>query len=112
MSFFIALKNRCAMPLLHAVANTVACYNQGVILEGVENEALFRIARDMNVRLSGMALQACGSLMNYPRLLSCMDNPFSQTCQQPAFMFFYLREFICPLCQDISVIQKSGRNKL
>ncbi|ELI36865.1 hypothetical protein WIM_04689, partial [Escherichia coli KTE124] len=26
--------------------------------------------------------------MNYPRLLSCMDNPFSQTCQQPAFMFF------------------------
>ncbi|AID80011.1 hypothetical protein ECOLIN_16020 [Escherichia coli Nissle 1917] len=22
------------------------------------------------------------------------DNPFSQTCQQPAFMFFYLREFI------------------
>ncbi|ATB79688.1 hypothetical protein C2C93_22930 [Escherichia coli] len=51
-------------------------------------------------------------LMNYPRLLSCMDNPFSQTCQQPAFMFFYLRKFICPLCRDISVIQKSGRNKL
>ncbi|CDL06937.1 hypothetical protein [Escherichia coli IS35] len=50
--------------------------------------------------------------MNYPRLLSCMDNPFSQTCQQPAFMFFYLRKFICPLCRDISVIQKSGRNKL
>ncbi|AXH17883.1 hypothetical protein GDC75_25905 [Escherichia coli] len=51
-------------------------------------------------------------LMNYPRLLSSMDNPFSQTCQQPAFMFFYLRKFICPLCRDISVIQKSGRNKL
>ncbi|RCQ72463.1 hypothetical protein BEJ65_25505 [Escherichia coli] len=33
-------------------------------------------------------------LMNYPRLLSCMDNPFSQTCQQPAFMFFYLRIFM------------------
>ncbi|EEV9973120.1 hypothetical protein FXK15_23880 [Escherichia coli] len=51
-------------------------------------------------------------LMNYPRLLSSMDNPFSQTCQQPAFMLFYLREFICTLCRDISVIQKSGRNKL
>ncbi|MCN8435209.1 hypothetical protein MLQ83_22975, partial [Escherichia coli] len=46
--------------------------------------------------------------MNYPRLLSSMDNPFSQTCQQPAFMFFYLREFICLLCRNISVIQKSG----
>ena len=52
------------------------------------------------------------------RLFRCPDfvihynNPFSQTCQQPAFMFFYLREFICPLCRDISVIQKSGRNKL
>ena len=65
------------MPLLHAVADTVACYNRGVILEGVENEALFRIARDMNVEgLSGMALQAVWKLMNYPRLLSCMDNPF------------------------------------
>ncbi|MBS8642114.1 transcriptional regulator SfaY, partial [Escherichia coli] len=48
--FHYALKNRCAMPLLHAVADTVACYNRGVILEGVENEALFRIARDMNVQ--------------------------------------------------------------
>ncbi len=47
--FHYALKNRCAMPLLHAVADSVACHNRGVILEGVENEALFRIARDMNV---------------------------------------------------------------
>ncbi|WP_311395311.1 hypothetical protein [Escherichia coli] len=66
--------------------------------------------------MSGMprevTFQTGGGLVNYPRLLSSMDNPFSQTCQQPAFMFFYLREFICPLCRDISVIQKSGRNKL
>ncbi|MCN2978607.1 transcriptional regulator SfaY [Escherichia coli] len=48
--FHYALKNRSAMPLLHAVADTVACHNRGVILEGVENEALFRIARDMNVQ--------------------------------------------------------------
>ena len=59
-----------------------------------------------------VTFQTGGGLVNYPRLLSSMDNPFSQTCQQPAFMFFYLREFICPLCRDISVIQKSGRNKL
>lgn len=110
--FHYALKNRCAMPLLHAVADTVACYNRGVILEGVENEALFRIARDMNVGAVRDGSTGVWKLMNYPRLLSCMDNPFSQTCQQPAFMFFYLREFICPLCRDISVIQKSGRNKL
>ncbi|HAJ3543681.1 TPA: hypothetical protein HMU85_25435 [Escherichia coli] len=66
--------------------------------------------------ISGMprevTFQTGGGLVNYPRLLSSMDNPFSQTCQQPAFMFFYLREFICTLCRDISVIQKSGRNKL
>ncbi len=49
------------MPLLHAVADTVACHNRGVILEGVENEALFRIARDVNVGAVRMALQACGS---------------------------------------------------
>lgn len=48
--FHYALKNRCAMPLLRAVADTAAYHNRGVILEGVENEALFRIAKDMNVQ--------------------------------------------------------------
>ena len=33
-------------------------------------------------------------LMNYPRLFSSMNNPFSQTGQLSTFMFFYLREFI------------------
>ncbi|HAH3800990.1 TPA: hypothetical protein GE462_26180, partial [Escherichia coli] len=51
--------------------------------------------------ISGMprevTFQTGGGLVNDPRLLSSMDNPFSQTCQQPAFMFFYLREFICLL---------------
>ncbi len=42
--------------------------------------------------ISGMprevTFQTGGGLVNDPRLLSSMDNPFSQTCQQPAFMFF------------------------
>ncbi|MER2573315.1 hypothetical protein ABTY22_05715, partial [Escherichia coli] len=51
-------------------------------------------------------------------VLCCGENiTFHQVAKfsvplQPAFMFFYLREFICTLCRDISVIQKSGRNKL
>lgn len=53
-----------------------------------------------------VTFQTGGGLVNDPRLLSSMDNPFSQTWQQPAFMFFYLREFICLLCRNISVIRK------
>lgn len=60
--FHYALKNRCAMPLLHAVADTVACYNRGVILEGVENGSVVPYCqRHECPGLSGMALQACGS---------------------------------------------------
>lgn len=33
-------------------------------------------------------------LFRYPDFVNHYNNPFSQTCQQPAFMFFYLREFI------------------
>ncbi len=80
------------MPLLHAVANTVACHNRGVILEGVENEALFRIARDMNVRAVRDGSTGVWELMNYPRLLSCMDNPFHRLVSS---------QHLCSLSEEI-----------
>ncbi|HAH0756928.1 TPA: hypothetical protein GE130_26445 [Escherichia coli] len=56
------------------------------------------------MKKSGNRLFRCPDFVNH------YNNPFSQTCQQPAFI---LPAGIYPsACRDYSVIQKSGRNKL
>lgn len=50
-------------------------------------------------------------LFRYPDFVNHYNNPFSQTCQQPAFMFFYLREFIrLPVGTTLSYRNQVGIN--
>ena len=54
---------------------------------------------------SGNRLFRCPDFVNH------YNNPFSQTCQQPAFMFFYLREFIrLPVGTTLSYRNQVGIN--
>ncbi|MDF4103657.1 hypothetical protein ACTMOX_26255, partial [Escherichia coli] len=57
------------------------------------------------MKKSGNRLFRCPDFVNH------YNNPFSQTCQQPAFMFFYLREFIrLPVGTTLSYRNQVGIN--
>ncbi len=57
------------------------------------------------MKKSGNRLFRCPDFVNH------YNNPFSQTCQQPAFMLFYLREFIrLPVGTTLSYRNQVGIN--
>ena len=72
------------------------------IIDLTRTTMVYRLAY---MKKSGNRLFRCPDFVNH------YNNPFSQTCQQPAFMFFYLREFIrLPVGTTLSYRNQVGIN--
>lgn len=72
---------------------------------------VYRLTRTTMVYRLAYMKKSGNRLFRCPDFVNHYNNPFSQTCQQPAFMFFYLREFIrLPVGTTLSYRNQVGIN--
>ena len=89
----------------HAVRDINQWINSCYIITFIDLTRTTMVYRLAYMKKSGNRLFRCPDFVNH------YNNPFSQTCQQPAFMFFYLREFIrLPVGTTLSYRNQVGIN--
>ena len=89
----------------HAVRDINQWINGCYIITFIDLTRTTMVYRLAYMKKSGNRLFRCPDFVNH------YNNPFSQTCQQPAFMFFYLREFIrLPVGTTLSYRNQVGIN--